>query len=271
MTGKRVQRPIGRRRKRQSPAQFIAEHPVFRLEELLAADGTRSLAAVKAALGYHVAQGRIVCFKRGLYTRGLRGIDPWLLGSRLTPDAVLAYDGALSFHDVTDLGYGMSLLSRHRVRYLVHNEVCYRTVPPPKALAKLADPGGTVVEREREGVMVRVTTLERAFVDCLDRPELGPGLEELCELLQAERHLDLTRMVDYARRLGHPIVAARLGLFAEHHRAWGQAALELAALERMRPSTATRFDPAHRGKAERYVQRWNVSAPAWCWDRFGPL
>jgi hypothetical protein len=82
---------------------------VFRLETFRDAHVASGRDAQTSAslLRYHVAQGHLVSLRRGLYAR-VGPLDPWLLGSRLTADAVLAYDGALSFHGLTGLEHPTS-------------------------------------------------------------------------------------------------------------------------------------------------------------------
>lgn len=90
------------------PVEYFARHPVFRFEDFAAAhqaDGARQPAASKAALQQHLRAGHLVHLRRGLYAVVPRGasadelrVDPFLLASRLAPDAVIAYHAALQLH-----------------------------------------------------------------------------------------------------------------------------------------------------------------------------
>ena len=87
---------------------FFNRHPVFTGDELaafLATEGPRNSRTQEALLLYHVKSGRLVRVRRGLYTVVPPGasaasypVDPFLLTSRMTKDAVLAYHTALEFH-----------------------------------------------------------------------------------------------------------------------------------------------------------------------------
>src|SRR5260221_12953039 len=101
---------------------FFARHPVFRIEELddfLKKRGASlknenvDPARRQALLTYHQKQGHIFRLRQGLYASIPSGmevesypIDSFLIASRLTPDAVLAYHTALSYlgvaHSIRD-------------------------------------------------------------------------------------------------------------------------------------------------------------------------
>ena len=87
---------------------FFRTHPVFTVEDFagfLSSDETHNLRTQESLLAYHVKAGNIVRVRRGLYAVVPPGasaetypVDPFLLASRMTNDAVLAYHTALEFH-----------------------------------------------------------------------------------------------------------------------------------------------------------------------------
>ena len=87
---------------------FFNRHPVFTGDELaafLASEGPRNPRTQEALLLYHVKMSRLVRVRRGLYAVVPTGasaasypVDPFLLASRMTKDAVLAYHTAMEFH-----------------------------------------------------------------------------------------------------------------------------------------------------------------------------
>ncbi|MEJ2293005.1 MAG: hypothetical protein P8Y05_15020 [Deinococcales bacterium] len=87
--------------------EFFETHPVFRHEEFLAAhtaDG-RSSVTSNNLLAQHVASGRLLRVRKGLYATVRKGqdprsamVDPYLLATRLTRDAAVAYHAAMQFH-----------------------------------------------------------------------------------------------------------------------------------------------------------------------------
>jgi predicted transcriptional regulator of viral defense system len=87
-------------------ADFFETHPVFRHEEFLEAhtSGGRSALTGNNLLARHLSSGRLLRVRRGLYAVVPRGVDaaqatvdPYLVASHLTEDAVVAYHAALQF------------------------------------------------------------------------------------------------------------------------------------------------------------------------------
>ncbi|MFZ5472292.1 MAG: type IV toxin-antitoxin system AbiEi family antitoxin domain-containing protein [Myxococcota bacterium] len=180
-----------------------------------------------------------------------------MLGSRLTRDAVLAYDGALSLYGLAPLGHSISFLTQERVRPFRFNEVVYRPVLTGRALESGED-GLQVLERA--GQKLLATTLERTFVDLLDRLDLAPGLVELWRCFAAAGQLDTTAMIRQVRALESRLVAARVGLFLEERRSATPSELHL--LRSMGPRSSSYFDRNLRSPEDVYFGQWKLVVPA---------
>ncbi len=252
------------------PMDFFERHPVFTHEDFVSAHTAtgRSANTSNTLLRKHVAAGRILRVRRGLYATTPRGVDPqsapvdpYLVATALADNAVVAYHAALQFHGKT---YSMS----RRFHYLT----CARARPfsfrgsdfvparVPTSLRDLADLGGGILEQPHAGGTVRVTTLERALVDVLDEPDKGAGWEEIWRSLGLVEFFDLDAVIDYASKLGSAIAAARVGLFLEQHReALMVEDTHLERLEKLGPNEPRYFDP--RRRPGKLVPRWNLVVP----------
>lgn len=136
---------------------FFVHHPVFRLEELeafLHARGTDNEHTIQALIAYHITQGHILRIRRGLYATVPIGsspdeqlVDPYLVASRLTDDAVIAYHSALQFHGKAySLHHRHYYLTKQRLRPFSFQGQEYVAVTPPKLAG--ADEGfGLAVEQ----------------------------------------------------------------------------------------------------------------------------
>jgi len=108
---------------------FFRTHPVFTVEDFagfLSSDGTHNLRTQESLLAYHVKAGNIVRVCRGLYAVVPPGasaetypVDPFLLASRMTKDAVPAHHTALEFHGKA---------------YSVHEQFLYLAASPANPL-----------------------------------------------------------------------------------------------------------------------------------------
>lgn len=253
------------------PTDFFQNHPVFRHEEFVEAhsgSGDRSPLTSQAALRQHVAAGNLIHVRRGVYAVVPRGmpaetasVDPYLLATKLTEDAVVAFHASLQFHGKAySVWRRFHYLTRHRVRTFSFRDSEFVPVLAPVRFRTSPDLGGAVVETSHVGGRVRVTTLERTLVDLLDHPSKGGAWEEIWRSLEMVEFFDLDAVTEYALRIGSALTAARVGFFLEQH----QEALMvdghyLDALRERAPSQAAYFDPARA--PGRLVPGWNLLVP----------
>jgi predicted transcriptional regulator of viral defense system len=215
------------------------------------------------------ASGEIVRIRRGLY--GYVGFgrhtgpDPYLLASFLAPDAVLGLRTALEIR-------GIVVPNTERCIYFTRfanagrgprwRGTTMQAISPPVALVREQR---DLVETEMIdgngcGTM-RVATVERAFVDILDRPRLTGDWPEVIQLLGAIAALDFDRMIRYLAYLDNATTVAKAGWFLERHQEqFGVTPGVLYRLERMRPRSPHYLSRTHRVSG-RFVARWNLVVP----------
>lgn len=237
------------------PAEFFDSHAVFRFDEFLLAHAASGASpkTTDALLSYYVATSRLTNLRRGLYARaGGTDPDPWVVGSRLSKDAVIAYDGALTFHGLWPLQHSISFLTRTRASRFVFDEMIYRPVRLPVALGK--DWGGHILSLERAGQPLKVTSRERTLVDLLDRLDLFYGSRALWDCFRAARP-DWSELISYARRLGNRLVVGRLAVFLQ---LLGANNRVLDGLDGFAPRSACYFDKREPTAGGEIFPRWNV-------------
>lgn len=250
---------------------FIEAHPVFRHEEFVAAharEGRRSPATSNNLLAKHVASGRLLRVRKGLYATVGRGqdpasapVDPYLLACNLTPDGIVAYHAALQFHGrAYSVWRVFHFLTRVRTRAFEFKGMGFRPVLAPVPLRGLHDLGGGIQTVEHAGGQVRVTTLERTLVDVLHAPDRGGGWEEIWRSLESVEYFDVGEVTRYALTLGSAIAIARVGFYLERH----QEALmvddsDIDRLRRHAPRQPRYFDPSR--EPGRLVSGWNLVVP----------
>jgi len=253
------------------PQEFFAKRPVFTYDEFVAALDTedRTKRTRDTLLAYYVKTGRLVHVRRGLYVTVPAGtdpagcpLDPYLLAAKLTDDAVLAYHTALEFHGKAHsvLEHFVYLTAR-RSRALAFRGQHFRAVPFPKVLREKDRATVGVKTAERQGVTVRVTTLERTLVDLLDRPDLGGGWEEIWRSLESVEFFDLDRVVEYALLLANATTAAKVGFYLQSHRDTLKVSEDhLKRLQVHRPKEPHYLERSTR-KPGRLAADWNLVVP----------
>jgi predicted transcriptional regulator of viral defense system len=254
------------------PLDYFATHPVFRLEDFVAAHqaGERlkpssSLAIVKQ----HARAGNLLHVRRGVYAVVPRGqtpdsvlVDPYVLATNLAPDAIVAYHGALQFHGKAhSLTRRVPFLTMTKVKPCEFRGTEFVPVRVPPPLRGLPDLGGGVVVKARDGASVRVTTLERTFVDVLDAPRHGGGWEEIWRSLESVEFFDLDAVIEYAFKLASTVTVAKVGFYLEQHRE--ALMVEDQHLDRLGERAPRHPMYLERGKREtgKLLARWNLVVP----------
>lgn len=255
-----------------TPKAFFSHHSVFRFDEFQAAyqaAGDRSPQTTSTVLKQYVAAGRLVNVRRGLYARVPEGetanrfqVDPYLIASRLSKDAVIAYHSALQLlgkaHSVSSR---ITYLSAQRAKPFEFQGTRFVPVLVPSSLRSLPDFGGGLRDEPRGGMSVRVTSYERTLVDVLDVPDYGGGWEEIWRSLESVEFFDLDLVVDYALRLGSALTIARVGFFLEQHReALMAEERHLETLQAHAPKRRQYFE-RRQGKGGKLIHRWNLIVP----------
>lgn len=249
---------------------FLARHPVFtrsEAEEALGADYSDDRSTSNARLAYHVRAGHVVQIQRGLYASVPTGQDPasfvpdpWLVAAKLAPDAVIAYHSAFQFHGrAYSVSSEYAFLSDRKVRSKEYRGCRFRRVAHPEALRRVGAEEFGVETADRQGLDVRVTSLERSLVDVLDRLDLGGGAEEVWRSAESVEYYDVTEVVKYTLLLQNATTAAKVGFFLEQHREQFTADTgQLAELREARPRQPHYMKPAPPGRLD---AAWNLIVP----------
>ena len=168
-----------------------------------------------------------------------------------------ASSGGKAYTVTTRLHY-LSVVKSVPLTFQRHEFMC---VPVPKALRVKDEMMFGVTRPKRSGVELRVTSLERTFVDVLDRPELTGSWEEIWRSLESVEFFDIDQVIEYVRLLENSTTAAKVGFFLDRHREELMIDdVHLKPLQQMRP---LRPHYLKRGKRRdgRWVKKWNLMVP----------
>ena len=244
--------------------KFFATNPVFTLNDLqnFLGRGNKISSTLGNLLQYHQKKGRILLIKRGLYAVVPQEmqVDPYLITSKLAHDAVIGYHTALALHGKanTMINRFYYLTLTKPMKPLAFQGNVFQAVSVPKSLKK-KDIGNTTFNRL--GMSIKVTTLERTFVDILDRPYLCLSWEEICHAIEAIEYLNSSLVVKYTLLLSNKTTAAIVGFFMEMYEdKWMIPAEHLKKLKKLRPLKPVYFKRSKKGP-HRMVSQWNLIVP----------
>ena len=248
-----------------SPLGFIFQHSAFRLEELEAAYRAmrRPVSNARKVLEYHVASGRLVNVRRGVYA-SMDFVDPWLLASKMAKEVVISHDGALSFHGLTGMEHRVTYMTTERTTGAIYQEMIYA----PLRVTEDRLLSSEWVPFERESQPIRVTSIAHALVDCLSLLERSPEPIELLGIfVQCAKSADADAMIRHAYSFESPLLVTRLAFFMScarfdlHKAQWEE-------LARRGVQDATYFLRSARTKDDCHVPRWKLIVPPdlhQCW------
>jgi predicted transcriptional regulator of viral defense system len=252
---------------------FFLRHSVFSLEEVddfLASRGSGNIRTRNSLLYYYRSHGRLLSIRRGLYAvmpPDSGPIDPYLIAAKIAKDAVIAYHTALEFH-------GKSYSTWKRFYYLAQRQYAplkfqsyeFRSVAIPQSLRDKGTQFG-IDELDRSGVAVRITNLERTFVDIMDRPNLAGSWEEIWRSLESIEYFDLEKVIKYVNLLKNATTAAKVGFYLEQHReALMVDEKHIKLLQQFRPRQPHYLERSRR-KTGRLILNWNLVVPQEIIDR----
>lgn len=254
--------------------EFFATRAVFTASEFaayLARHNSRSRWTAKALLAYHLKRNHITRVRRGLYlgvapgnTPESQPVDPYLLAAKMTDDAVLAYHTALEFHGRAYSAFQrFHYLTASNSRAVVFRNNRFEPVKFPRSLRVKRQTRFGVLESERSGLALRVTSLERTLVDALDRVDLCGGWEEVWRSLESVEFFDLGQVIKYSVLLGNATTIAKVGFFLEQHRQ--TLMVEDSHLRRLRkhaPQSPHYASGRNSKHPQKFLPHWNLIVPS---------
>lgn len=247
---------------------FFNTHPVFTLEELRSTVSSKNIKSIYNNLKYYLNKNKICPIKQGVYYVVPDGSqsdkfypDSILLTSRLSKDVVLAFHSALEV-----MGYGHSVFHRffyyspdRKKRFYFKEDEFICVKIPDKFKEKRLEMFG-VEEKYYHQLSIKFTNRERTFIDCLDRPEYGGGIEEVYRCIEKFPYLNFKEILDYLDMLNKRVLYAKVGFFLQQHKEQFYVEEELLkTLQEKKPASVIYFDS--KRKKGKLIKEWNLIIP----------
>ncbi len=191
--------------------EYISTHHVFSTGELLSA--CDSPASAKQQLWLAAKSGKVEKVRRGVYASFFGRFqgsipDPFEVASACDRSAVVCYHSALAVLGVAhSAGFQCDFLS-----HAVKSPFAYRGVNYVPH-APRADAATTAV-RAGDGPRIPCTSKEQTIIDCMDKPWLAGGAEEVVRSLTLFAYVDLAALAAMLDGRGAPS-RARVGWLLE--------------------------------------------------------
>ncbi|MCW5589320.1 MAG: hypothetical protein KIT27_06605 [Legionellales bacterium] len=251
---------------------LFAQQAVFTLQEFydsLIAQGSQNQTTQYNLLRYYLSKGKLIKIQRGLFavvpdlfTPETVNVDPYLITGKLTGDAIIAYHTALQFHGVAYTVYQQFyFLTRYNKKLFYFHDHTFQGVAFPKILITHQQENVATDTVTRQGVKLRITSLERTIVDVLDKPELGGGWEDILASFEMVGVLNIQKLIDYALLLNNATLISKVGFFLEkYQKNWGVSEQQLNLLMKYLPKSKHYLIRNKRGSGK-YFSRWKLVIP----------
>jgi predicted transcriptional regulator of viral defense system len=248
----------------QSTRGYLERTPVFTTAEFREALGPgANVSTVNNRLHQAYGAGYVERVTRGVYVSqvgllGDRAPDPFVVASKLSPDAVLALHSALEAFGVAHSPFRrvtyFTTKKATRLKYRGYEFVGFTTGSQAHGAPD------AFVDRVRRGQdLVKVTTRERTLVDCLDRLRWSGGVEEVLRSVGG-LVFNVDKVLAYLDVVGSPGVTARVAwVLSAAPELWRLTDEDRAAL-RSRLKRGPYFF-GQREQATRFVPEWSLYVP----------
>lgn len=206
---------------------FLADHPVFSLEQLAAVRGDeRNQGSARNQLKHHLATGRIKAVARGVYALVPPGLDAqkylpdaFLVAQAARPNGIFAYHSALELLGAAHSVWHECTLHCDRRREPIEvgpTRILFLATPKPLARGELQMIGTRSVANQVQHLVT--TGPERTLVEGFRRPHRVGGLEELLESIIGFSIMDFDSLRQVLEAYDERTLWAAVGWLTERNR-----------------------------------------------------
>lgn len=160
-----------------------------------------------------VRSGKVVKIRNGLYAQidnlGVPLTTKFEIASKINDDSFVSHHSALEYYGVANQVFNtLTVGSKRKFNDFSFDDVDYtrQAVKDYTQIIYIVTAG------------VRVATLERAVVDCIDNIDLGGGIDELLNVLEQIRVLDENRLAEILQSYNKVILYQKVGFILEQYK-----------------------------------------------------
>lgn len=190
--------------------EILHSKKVFRLEDIV--NLTNNINTAKGLLSSYKKQALVIQIRRNLYSATDLATKTTLankfeIGSQISFSSYISYHSALEYHGIAhQIFYNLFISTDSRFNDFDFEDMHY-------TYCKSNNSKG--VEMPLMNSLVRVTTLERTVVDCIDQIGRAGGLEELIHCISMITYLDESKLQDYLEVYNKSFLYKKVGFILQ--------------------------------------------------------
>lgn len=231
---------------------------IFHLTEFAVKTGM-SIFSASAALNRWKKAGLVYQIRRDLYCMknpvgNIPAVHKFEIASKISDSSFLSYHSALEYHGIGHQIFNVVMVSdKAAFRSFSFDDCDYKSY-----VTKNIGMNGVITSRVNPNV--RVTNLERTFVDCIDRVGRAGGAEELFHCFEGLYKMDFFKIEQYLNTYNKVCLFKKVGYVAERLRDTVDVPEDFVAKCReIGKATVSNFSATE--KCDVFVKEWNLYIP----------
>ena len=231
---------------------------IFHLTEFAVKTGM-SIFSASTTLNRWKKAGVVYQIRRDLYCMknpvgNIPAVHKFEIASKISDSSFLSYHSALEFHGLGHQIFNVVMVSsKSAFRSFVFDDYDYKSY-----VTKDIGMNGVITSRVNPNV--RVTNLERTFVDCIDRVGRAGGAEEIFHCFEGLYEMDFLKIERYLNIYNKVCLYKKVGYVAERLRDTVDVPEDFVAKCReIGKATVSNFSTTE--KCDVFIKEWNLYIP----------
>ena len=243
---------------------------IFSIEDVMDALSISKSSAVKLLQRLRV-KGIVQHIRKNLYTTvdlssGQPTVNRFEVASSVTPSSYVGWHTALEFHGLAHQVYYKAYVGSES-RF---NRFTFGGTEFEHCIAPITTNFQAGVVTPAHSPNVRVTDLERTFVDCCDRIDRSGGAGELIHCLEGIVMLDEGKLRHYLELYGKAFLYQKTGFMLERIQSQAHISDQLIAYCRKNAGNSVKW-LTNGSDSTHYVSRWKLYVPDECMTTENPI
>jgi predicted transcriptional regulator of viral defense system len=174
------------------------------------------------------------------------------IASHITPSSYLAYHAALEYHGLAhQVFYELCVSSKKTFNSFDYEGISYSFCRSKNEIG--------VVNPVTDS-LVRVTDLERTIIDCIDRIDLGGGLEELVQCFAIITYTRENKLLDYLHDFNKQVLYQKAGFILKYFQKEMKLSDAFFETCKSKIGKSTRY-LTDTQESNTYFKEWKLCAP----------
>lgn len=179
--------------------------------------------------------------------------EPKLIATKFVTPYFLSHHSALELHGIANsVFFNIYISSTKQFKKLSYQDYVYIPITTKHIFG--------VQELNYYGIKVKVTDLERTFLDCARQLKYAGGIEEFIKSLMSATHFNHEKLWLYLKKFDEKSLYAKAGYFLELLKE--ELGVPEKVIKKLRKKRGKKVYYLEKKGKQKYVKKWNLMVPA---------